>query len=306
MMLLGEDTLKLLLVILWLLVVIIVIMIVVIIAKIIAIARSDNYAPKKNRDRKKARSDYYQTEDAIPSLTQSNYDDSYRRQNGSQKKFEPQAQTHHQETRQSSEQNKIVVMGKSEYKPSLLDTPFHFSGKTPNPQNATRHYLILDERALTRLRDSLDWASTTTRNQVEQAGVLLGRAAIWGNEIYGFVEDILLAESFGNPGFVEITFEMWADLQNKLSELNNTLDKNAPLVIVGWFHTHPNDLSVFMSATDMITQRQNFSLEWQASLVMNPHTNKYRAFFGARATEGKVVLAESQINQKSIKRGNFR
>lgn len=305
-MLLGEVILMLLLVILWFLIFTILIKIVVIIVEIIANAKSVNAAPKKKRHRKNAKLDSYQTEDAIPSLTQSNSDDSYCRHNCSQNNFEPQDQTHHPKTRQSLEQNKIVITGKSEYKPSLLDTPFQFSGKTPNPQDATRHYLILEKRALTKLRDSLDWDSITTRNQVEQAGVLLGRAAIWGNEIYCFVEDILMAETFGNPVFVEITYEIWADLYNKLSELKNILDKNAPLVIVGWFHTHPNDLSVFMSATDMITQRQNFSQEWQASLVMNPHTNKYRAFFGARATEGKVVLPESQIIQKSEKRGNLR
>lgn len=295
MLLLGEAILISLLVVLWLLILVILVKIFVIIMEINANTKSVNDVPKKNRHLKNTKLDYHQPKNTIPSLRQSNSIGSYCNYNRSQKEFETQAQTHYPRTRQSLEEKKIVITGKSEYKPSLLDAPFHFSGKTPNLQNVTRHYLIIEKLALIKLKNALDWGSITTRNEVEQAGILLGRAAIWGNEIYSFVEDILLAETFGNPVFVEITCEMWADLHNKLSELNTLLDEKVPLVLVGWFHTHPKNLSVFMSATDMITQRQNFSQEWQASLVLNPHTNKYRVFFGSRATEGKVVLPECQI-----------
>jgi proteasome lid subunit RPN8/RPN11 len=189
---------------------------------------------------------------------------------------------------------RIVINSKSEYEPEHLEKPYLFPGKIPNPQDAERRYLILSEHTFMELQDSLDWGRTTKRNRVEQGGVLLGRIAYYGNEIYCFVEDILLADTSGDPVFVEFTSEMWADMQNGLAKINASLDKKEQLVIVGWFHTHPNGLSVFMSGTDMTTQRLNFSQEWQVSLVMNPHTDKYGAFFGARATVGKVVLPESR------------
>lgn len=188
---------------------------------------------------------------------------------------------------------KIVINSKSEFEPMHLNEPFRFKDKVPNPQNDERHYLIIGKHTFKKLKYSLDWGIRTKRNQVEQGGVLLGHIAYYNNEIYCFVDDFLLADTTGNSVFVEFTSEMWTTMQSKLTKLNETLDRNEQLVIVGWFHTHPNGLAVFMSGTDMTTQKLNFSQKWQASLVMNPHTNKYRVFFGARATEGKVVLLEN-------------
>lgn len=189
---------------------------------------------------------------------------------------------------------KIVINRKSEYKPEKLDEAFYFGNKEPNPQNDERHYLILEKYAFKKLIDFLDWGTNTERNRVEQGGVLLGHIAYYNKEIYCIVNDVLLANTIGSPVFVEFTSEMWACMQNELVEINSTINKNEQLVIVGWFHTHPNELSVFMSGTDMRTQQLNFSEEWQVSLVMNPHMNKYRVFFGAKATEGKVVLPRSE------------
>lgn len=188
---------------------------------------------------------------------------------------------------------KIVINSKSEYEPVHLNEPFWFKDKIPNPQNDERHYLIIRTQTFKNLKNSLDWGIRTKRNQVEQGGVLLGHIAYYKNETYCFMDDFLLADTTGNSVFVEFTNEMWTIMQNKLTKLNETLDRNEQLVIVGWFHTHPNGLAVFMSGTDITTQKLNFSQKWQASLVMNPHTNKYRVFFGARATEGKVVLLDN-------------
>jgi proteasome lid subunit RPN8/RPN11 len=186
--------------------------------------------------------------------------------------------------------HKIVITNKSEYVPRGLDRPLDFPGKQPNPRNNYRRYLIIGKRALKKLKDSLDWGQKTKRNVVEQGGVLLGEVAYHGNEIYNLVRDVIFADTSGSSVFVEFTRAMWSEMQDGLARLNETLDERKRLVIVGWFHTHPNDLPVFMSGTDINTQRLNFSLDWQASLVMNPHSNKFRAFFGGRATEGKVVL----------------
>lgn len=177
-----------------------------------------------------------------------------------------------------------------------------FLGKLPNPQNDERHYLIIRKGVLEKLKKSLDWGERTRRNRVEQGGMLLGHIAYYHKEIYCFVEDILLADTAGSSAFVEFTNEMWAAMQNELAERNAGRNKNELLAIVGWFHTHPNKLPVFMSGTDMNTQRLNFSREWQASLVMNPHMNKYRVFFGAKAVEGKIVLPESSGRCRSVAR----
>lgn len=200
-----------------------------------------------------------------------------------------QTESYQQEDRQSL--TKIVINRKSEYEPECLDEPLDFDGKMSNPQNDERYYLILEKNTAQKLKDSLDWGMKTKRNRVEQGGILLGRVACYENEIYCFVENILLADTTGDPVFVEFTNEMWAVMQEELAKMNAAFDSSEKLAIVGWFHTHPNGLAVFMSGTDMQTQRLNFSQKWQASLVMNPHMRKYRVFFGARAVEGKVVSA---------------
>lgn len=199
-------------------------------------------------------------------------------------------QTAAREARPLSLRPKITINRETTYRPEQLSRPFQFSGKTPNPQNDSRRYLILEKHAHAKLKDGLDWGRKTRRNCVEQGGILLGRAALYGNEIYCFVKDILLADTSGDPVFVELSSEMWAAMQARLDIINASLDEDRKLAIVGWFHTHPNNLAVFMSGTDMQTQRLNFSQEWQASLVMNPHMDRYRAFFGANAVGGKIVL----------------
>ncbi len=188
----------------------------------------------------------------------------------------------------------IVIKKKTQYEPEWVDQPFSFTGKTPNPRNDGRYYLILRPYAMKKLNQSLDWGTKTTRNQVEQGGILLGRVARYQNEVYNFVEDILLADTAGHPAFVEFTNKIWADMQHRLTQLNMQRETSGQLVIVGWYHTHPNGLSVFMSGTDMGTQRLNFSQDWQVSLVMNPHTNNRGAFFGEKATAGKIVFPEQQ------------
>ncbi|MDR0918192.1 MAG: hypothetical protein LBM93_02930 [Oscillospiraceae bacterium] len=191
---------------------------------------------------------------------------------------------------------KITITSRKEYSPTILQTAFDFKGKTPNPRDDERYYLLLTKSAVENIKKSLDWGHKTKNNQVEQGGVLLGNVCRYKNEVYSIVIDILLAATTGNPVFVEFTNAMWADMQDRLDEKNLNRSRNEQLVILGWFHTHPNNLSVFMSGTDMTTQRLNFSQEWQASLVMNPHTNDMKAFFGHSATNGKIVPPEKWEN----------
>lgn len=187
---------------------------------------------------------------------------------------------------------RIVISGGSNYEPEVLESipPF------PIPAaGSSRHdggYLILGFLAHQKLKKSLDWGKRTRRNVVEQGGILLGRAMRYRGTFYSLAEDILFAQTEGTPAFVELTHSMWAEMQNSLGKINAARSSQDRLVIIGWFHTHPNGLDVFMSGTDMHTQRLNFSADWQVSLVMNPHRNKYRVFFGSDAVEGRLVILE--------------
>ena len=175
---------------------------------------------------------------------------------------------------------KITINSKTNYSPTITSKPFDFQGKTPNPQNAERRYLIFTKESWGELQGSIDWGMHTHRNRVEQGGVLLGRAYKYKNEIYNFVKRVILADTKGSPAFVEFSNKTWAQMQDELSRINEKLGTSEQIFITGWFHTHPNGLSVFMSGTDQNTQQLNFNQDWQASLVLNPHTHEYEAYFG--------------------------
>jgi hypothetical protein len=52
------------------------------------------------------------------------------------------------------------------------------------------------------------------------------------------------------------------------------------LKIIGWYHTHPNDLGVFMSATDRRTQELYFNKPGDFAIVLNPQRCHSQAFLG--------------------------
>ena len=73
--------------------------------------------------------------------------------------------------------------------------------------------------------------------------------------------------------------ETWA----KMLKVYDERYKNDGLYVIGWFHTHPNDLPVFMSPTDMRTQKHFFNEQWHFSLVLNPHRRLAACFHSAAA-----------------------
>ena len=71
--------------------------------------------------------------------------------------------------------------------------------------------------------------------------------------------------------------------------------RSSSLRVVGWYHTHPNGLDVFMSGTDRDTQRALFPGAAQFALVLNPHRRLWRAFRGADSDpcHAAVIVPES-------------
>jgi proteasome lid subunit RPN8/RPN11 len=62
-----------------------------------------------------------------------------------------------------------------------------------------------------------------------------------------------------------------------------------PIHVVGWYHTHPGELDVFMSSVDRHTQEKLFSEDWQFAIVLNPQRAEWRAFNGRAAEECRGV-----------------
>ena len=148
----------------------------------------------------------------------------------------------------------------------------------------------LTKEAFQTIASHISWGKYSTSNQVEQGGILLG--TVYKNPetniIYGMAEQAVNGSlARGSAAYLEVTHETWREMLNQVDRIYPNLQ------IIGWYHTHPNSLDVFMSGTDQTTQRRLFSQDWQFAIVLNPHRTIWRAFYGRNSTECKgYVLSE--------------
>lgn len=129
--------------------------------------------------------------------------------------------------------------------------------------------IILTQSAVTQIQRHCE-----SNLRVELGGVLLGVAYNHGGQVYVEVKAAIPAKSTENgPVHFTFTADAWSQLH---------VDRAAypDLVIVGWFHTHP-DLGVFFSADDEVVQQAAFTQPWHVALVVDP-VNNNASFFGWR------------------------
>lgn len=156
------------------------------------------------------------------------------------------------------------------------------------------HRLYITADAMTQLRSHVRWGESADDNRVEQGGLMLGHSYTDASAhvVYGVVSDIVPGRSaLGSDAHLSMRHAVWKEMLEEAEDLRGRYHQRSPQVI-GWYHTHPNDLSVFMSATDRETQSRLFAHEWQFAVVLNPQQKIWRAFYGAGAAEcpGIVVL----------------
>jgi proteasome lid subunit RPN8/RPN11 len=163
------------------------------------------------------------------------------------------------------------------------------------------HLLYLTNKAKEQIFNHIGWGRRTERNLVEQGGILLGHVFRNENEelTYGIVE-VAIAGSLAkaSSASLELTHETWKEMLDSVDEiLNQNPQEN--LQVIGWYHTHPNNLSVFMSGTDQSTQRRLFFHDWQFAIVINPHKRIWRAFYGMNADECRGFVIEGIQDSES-------
>jgi proteasome lid subunit RPN8/RPN11 len=139
----------------------------------------------------------------------------------------------------------------------------------------------------------IGWGEDATYNAVELGGLLLGRAYIDEHTglIYGIAELAIIAYSArGSMAYVKFSHQTWKEMMEEIDETTKH-EQWADLQVIGWYHTHPGNLSVFMSGTDLNTQQKMFSKNWQFAIVLNPQKQTWRAFRGADAREchGEII-----------------
>ncbi|WP_299273596.1 hypothetical protein [uncultured Psychroserpens sp.] len=152
----------------------------------------------------------------------------------------------------------------------------------------TANKLFISDTARSTIFDHIGWSASTGQNNVEQGGLLIGHSYVDESDssVLGFVEYAIPALSAkGSMVYLEFNHDSWKSMMDQLDEMNATVPNHAELQIIGWYHTHPGRLSVFMSGTDLNTQRKMFSKDWQYAIVLNPQKQVWRAFNGKDSKE---------------------
>lgn len=173
--------------------------------------------------------------------------------------------------------------------------------------SCTPRLLVYTPYAARRQKELIGWLRDDfPRNKNEQGGWLIGRYLrdASGKIVQVEVTELLEAKAdCRQPGYIEWSAMEEIRLQQEFFGLKERLAVSDPvgaeeLACIGWWHTHPNELSVFFSSTDLETQRLKYYKTEKYAVVLNPHRGVWRAFAGADAVEvPAIMLAESSVSE---------
>ncbi|MDR0429898.1 MAG: hypothetical protein LBH58_05400 [Tannerellaceae bacterium] len=151
----------------------------------------------------------------------------------------------------------------------------------------SENIILLTDNAKFLLFDHIGWGKKIENNIVEQGGLLIGKPYQVKDNVISIAESIIPAESTSsNAAYLNMGNDTWGKM---LAEYDNRYAEKE-YKIIGWYHTHPNSLSVFMSSTDMGTQKRFFNKKWHFALVLNPHKLKAKAFYSVSGAECRLGL----------------
>ncbi len=173
-----------------------------------------------------------------------------------------------------------------------LDQFFNSSFK--DHQNFSHgHEFYLTNEAFRVIKQHIHWGINTKENIHEQGGILLGHAYRdpKSGVVYAIGEQAVSGDlAQGTPSYLDVGQEAWKEMLDKVDRLGTQLQ------IIGWYHTHPNNLEVFMSGTDRNTQSMFFGHDWQFAVVLNPHKQIWRVFYGKNSYECRgYVLTQNAL-----------
>lgn len=133
----------------------------------------------------------------------------------------------------------------------------------------------------------------TIDSYTETGGVLVGQAYFcqktnsYYTEIVGSIPAI---NTVGNRVHFEFTPESWKEIY-KIRERD--FPEN---IIVGWYHSHPGH-GIFLSGTDLTTQRSCYNQIWQIAVVYDPINRQIGFFYGADGKKIEPIYLENSSQQ---------
>lgn len=152
--------------------------------------------------------------------------------------------------------------------------------------------LYLNEGASQTLLQHIGWGTDTACNQVEQGGMLFGSVLMdkARGVLLGHVTHCSPAETEGSMKHLLFPHSAWKKVFQELDELTFLSSCEGQLTLLGWYHTHPKHLRVYMSEKDQKTQSSFFYQPWHFSIVLNPQQRIWRVFCGQQSLECKGYM----------------
>ncbi|MEN6320831.1 MAG: hypothetical protein ABFD82_19015 [Syntrophaceae bacterium] len=201
-----------------------------------------------------------------------------------------------QTTVDSKKKSFQIIKFNPPYKPIIKQLPnFRALASSDFRGRCLTHRLLLRQKATKQIFAHIQWGLGTSENKVEQGGLLVGHALQDADGLtYGLVEEAIAGESAqGTSAYLRMNHGTW---KNMIDRVDTILDNNPDdsLQIIGWYHTHPNHLDVFMSSTDRATQSRMFPNHWQFAVVLNPHKKIWRVFHGSDVEECQGYFVDSK------------
>lgn len=183
-------------------------------------------------------------------------------------------------------------IGKIQYKDECFEKKYVLMCDNDSAAENDYQVIALPEASEVML-EYIGWGIKMPENRVEQGGFLVGRNCYDEEKKRNFciVERVLPARgAVGSPGFLEMSHEDTKEMYRELDEINALYPEKEKKDVIGWFHTHPNSLDVFMSGTDRVTQGSLFSGERAIALVLNPHRKIWKCYRSQCCADTKAEL----------------
>jgi len=141
-------------------------------------------------------------------------------------------------------------------------------------------FLFLEPAACKQLNQHIGWQSPKPANQIEQGGLLIGKVfQKESDKVYWAVVNSIVPSigARGTPASLEIDHNDWKEMLDRFDEHGDEY------IVIGWYHTHPNNLDIFMSEVDRVTQQSMFCEDWHFAVVLNPQLHRWGVYRGAEA-----------------------
>lgn len=129
----------------------------------------------------------------------------------------------------------------------------------------------------------------------ETGGVVVGEAYFCPETQEHYTEivgSIAATHTVGNAVHFQFTPECWSSI------FKNQKQHYPGTTIVGWYHSHPNH-GIFLSGTDLNTQRLSFNKIWQIAVVFDPQRKEIGYFYSADGIRIEpIYLSNLSISQQ--------